>query len=617
MFALSITDHRVRSNNVVPSRQKGLVNMAAGFVKAVQVLKIAVPIVIDIGSALLNALDDMKLNSPTAQDLRCHMEITESLLSDGRFQVDKACKKHCDKLKVSFQECLKECKTIKKKCKAHGLLTASCDAKKLKKLDERMHRTIQLLVILHQKHTHTKLDEIREGQLDVLDRLFPEKVSCVHQEEVTTQVVTNQELCKPSKLVAEAIGYNMQISWEDCDNLEGSVTGYDLHLVEFASHKELLYQVKPYPRQCLLKPPAIKDGQWYSCRVRAVSDNGPGEWSERPFFKTSMKPSTPVIEAVTMTSLTTAEVSVSVPLVDTLPKGTQCVIAYNEVTKGTIILSLESTRILTRLDTKFYVPIKGLREETSYIFVAKLKNESNESDPSTLFEKKTSDLPLPGPPCNVRISTKHTTNLLKVRWDKPWMRFHSSFLDYYEVQMRKSSVSRYKEFHTISKVKGLSAKATNIRANTKYCFRIRAVYHGQQEGAFSDEVWGKTRHSFSPGNFVNTSLGIEGTAAVPGIGAGAGMTAIKASAEETGGEEKPEDSDDQRTERRSGHSSRKEQASSTCFNTRRKSRVAAIETAMGVGSKISPMLTGLVVTGTMIWIESELRYSPQSSEDES
>ena len=100
--------------------------------------------------------------------------------------------------------------------------------------------------------------------------------------------------------------------------------------------------------------------------------------------------------------------------------------------------------------------------------------------------------PVSGAPINVRVSTKRTQTLIKLRWQPSFIRPEAAV--YYEVEMRPKKtfqiLSSWKVVATCSKFSG---KATNLQPNTAYEFRVRAMNAEGTPSPYSEIVMGTTK----------------------------------------------------------------------------------------------------------------------------
>lgn len=131
---------------------------------------------------------------------------------------------------------------------------------------------------------------------------------------------------------------------------------------------------------------------------------------------------------------------------------------------------------------------------------------------------------VPGPPQRLRVSSKRTPSLIKIRWVEPERSAHA--VDHYEMQMRTKK-SGWAQIATSRK---LSAEAKNLSADTKYFFRVRAVNGRGRAGEFSNEIQAETRFSKAARAVLSPLVFLGGTVAGPLIGAvgggvGAGLLA--------------------------------------------------------------------------------------------
>ena len=133
---------------------------------------------------------------------------------------------------------------------------------------------------------------------------------------------------------------------------------------------------------------------------------------------------------------------------------------------------------------------------------------------------------IPSAPRNLKVSTKRTEEMIKIRWEEPEHNAHA--VSYYEMQMR-SKRTGWAEISTSTKC---SAKATNLASDTKYFFRVRAFDCRGHPSAFSSELTAETRLSKAARAVLSPLVFLGGTVASPLMGAfGGGVVAGTAAKE--------------------------------------------------------------------------------------
>ena len=133
---------------------------------------------------------------------------------------------------------------------------------------------------------------------------------------------------------------------------------------------------------------------------------------------------------------------------------------------------------------------------------------------------------IPSAPRHLKVSTKRTEELIKIRWEEPQHNAHA--VSYYEMQLR-SKKTGWAEISTSTKC---SAKATNLASDTKYFFRVRAFDCRGHASAFSNEIAAETRLSMATRAVLSPLVFLGGTVAGPLLGAvGGGVVAGNAAKE--------------------------------------------------------------------------------------
>ena len=124
-------------------------------------------------------------------------------------------------------------------------------------------------------------------------------------------------------------------------------------------------------------------------------------------------------------------------------------------------------------------------------------------------------------PVNLRVSSKRTSSMIKIRWDPPEMNI--STIKCYEMQIRTKK-GEYETCTTTCDSQKCSGTVRNLKQNTKYYFRVRAVTSMGRKYSFSEEIKAKTKmHKAAKGALLPLAF-IGGTIAGPFVGGIGGAT---------------------------------------------------------------------------------------------
>ena len=172
-----------------------------------------------------------------------------------------------------------------------------------------------------------------------------------------------------------------------------------------------------------LGDPQIIHGETYTLKLRAINGSGPSAWSSCVTFAFKSRPAKPKKPTLTVLSSTNVRVEVK-KLSQKEEHGsavTQCQVQYmrieqiNEIEWYWTSLNLN----LENVDMDVYRLLIGqLEPNTKYRFRVRMINSCGEGEPSEYSEIIT-DCVIPGPPKNVRISSKRLPEVLKIRWMPP------------------------------------------------------------------------------------------------------------------------------------------------------------------------------------------------------
>ena len=207
----------------------------------------------------------------------------------------------------------------------------------------------------------------------------------------------------------------------------------------------------------------------YNFRIRTMNAEG---WSEHSELITGntltlppkpTKPDPPVIEACTPTK---------VALVVKVPVNT-CGIKSPIIEWKVSGYSADKEKIneyWTRgkdlfMEKSGVLNFPYLNPDQKYTLQLFAKNENGWSTPSEEF---TIWISMPSTPKNVRVSSKRTHSLIKIRWKAP----DSSLITHYEI-MKRTKKGKYDGNSITIPANKFSAAFTNLNQNTNYCFAIR------------------------------------------------------------------------------------------------------------------------------------------------
>jgi len=170
----------------------------------------------------------------------------------------------------------------------------------------------------------------------------------------------------------------------------------------------------------------------------------------------------------------------------------------------------------------------GLNPNQKYMFQVLAKNEKGWSEPSEAF---IIHIAKPSTPKNVRVSSKRSHSLIKIRWDAP----DACLITHYEI-VKRTKKGNYDEKPFKVPANKFSATFTNLKHNTHYCFKVR-TRNGLHVSAWSQEIVTNTRihkaikAAFSPAVWTLGTVTSPITAPFIAIGGGvaAGMIGNEAS----------------------------------------------------------------------------------------
>ena len=295
----------------------------------------------------------------------------------------------------------------------------------------------------------------------------------------------------------------MIVRWHDTDNLMKKIEKYEVQYAEDeivnGTPKDLSIHGSDTKFIMKLGDPKVAEKTSYTVKVRAVKKDGPGPWSEPSTIHFLCdRPSKPKMPDLTVFSPTQVAVVIQL-LKENEMNGSEvhsCAVEYTQVTavqKKTAWERQIYNLKLEKIHVRKTVCVKSLNPNTIYKFRVIMINNIGESQPSDECQTKTHQL-LPGVPQALCISSKCTDNSLKIRWKAP--NENAQAVLCYHAQVRRAK-SKADSWSTIAipkdAINKLSAKATNLKPNTKYLFRVQAFNDRGEPGEFTDAVEGETR----------------------------------------------------------------------------------------------------------------------------
>ena len=507
--------------------------------------------VLPVGSVLSGAftvckevhsrLESLAENNELSDRIQRHIQNLETTATElknlKQDELPESCTDNITSFNDSIGICKAACADLRNARKIKKFVSVHGHKKELETLDTQLRRACEnLQLMLHQVSLfqNRKLKEaVESGTQDI-------KRTVVHPEGgvfLPNRVVRPkpQEIKSPQVSLDES-GDLMEVNWIDDNNPNDAVDSYE---IRYDDENE---QVVPAQRdKCMLAEgsntfgmilgyPKIKPGNLYTIQVRAVNGAGPGKWSEPPviFRFKSGPPNKPRKPAVTVLSPTEVQIAVS-RLSEREENGsciTQCKVEYTEKIDGDDpTWSTLQVQIKKRTTLEVKLKIGGLKPDATYSFRVRMINDSGESVPSDSCDVITTQL-IPGPPQNLRISSKRTSTTIKVRWDEPSANPQAAYK--YRIEWRLAKQSEWGPGKTVNKK---SAKVIDLKTDTTYQFRVRAVNNKDELGEWSDEIKSETRFgafgrtlgtigAFVGGTVGGPLMGAVGGGAMAGVAAG-------------------------------------------------------------------------------------------------
>ena len=323
----------------------------------------------------------------------------------------------------------------------------------------------------------------------------------------------------------------MVVAWNDTVNPREEISHYEIC---YDCETGDVVSAQPHESSCKLNVLKISLGCVYTVQVRACNGAGPGEWSDPVLFRFYQgRPNRPRWLEVGLRLSTEAIVVAKRPSEEDENGSpvTHCIVEYRESNAETPIGWTSLKHPFEESSTKeLEISVKNLERDTAYSFRLKMVNAFGESGATEKLDL-TTHKPVPCGPSYVHFSLKRGANFLKLRWWPPV--YHPHSVAKYEVQIRKAKSQSDSDWEDLP-VRGnkKSVKATGLKSDTKYSFRVRAITHEGEIGEYSEEKQGETLYGplgqflCTTGAFFGGTLGGPLTGAA-GFGIGAAINAFE------------------------------------------------------------------------------------------
>ncbi len=452
---------------------------------------------------------------------------------DQEGYISDSVKEELEKVNDDLQLIEVQCNRVTGKKKIKGMIDASSDKTDLEKLSSLIQRArdgLNLAISIANLSQTTQIrQDIKHGNKDI-------KNTVQHPE---AGLYLKPQGSRPNRINKFTIsdvpeGDLMELLWTSAENRGISVDRYELTFDDGSSRIVPLPfdQITSRSDICTIRlgDPQIIPGETYTLKIRAVNGSGPGVWSSSvTFVFHSGPPAKPKKPKLTVQSPTRVIVEVKT-LSEKEEHGsavTQCQVQYMRIEQSNEIerywTSLNFT--LTKKDVDVHkLAISSLQPHTKYRFQVKMINSCGKGEPSESCEV-TTDCVTPGPPSEVRISSKRLPEILKIRWKPPSQ--NPEGVVKYKIQYRLVNDSRWITSATREN-SAKSHKVTDLKTDTKYQFQV-LVLNQNDDGNASLTVLGETRYGTAGQIAASIAAGVGGTIGGPLVaGTGFGLLAAQA-----------------------------------------------------------------------------------------
>lgn len=495
-------------------------------------VKAAFAVIQKVYSRIQDSNKNNEVCARIVQNLKMLQKIATNLEELQQEELPESCRKVIDNFNSSLDVCKRTCTNLNRVGSCKKILFVEQYESELSTLDSELKKACDNLQIVLSQVSILETRRVHSTVVENTQFLNAAVINPKQGVYLPNRRASRQRPCKIERpqvyLEADDNAEDlMVVKWTDDKHKERAIERYEVRYddeneqVIHATVEECMTCDIPNEFQIKFGSPKIKPGNLYTIQVCGVNGAGPGEWSDAVLFRFKTgPPNKPKKPSVLILSPT--EVSVTVKrLAEDDENGSHVAYCKVEYTDGYDHDWKHLEARLTDQDVK--IAIHNLTPNTAYKFRTRMINNSRESVPSDSITIVTTQL-IPGPPQNLRISTKRTDTSIKLRWEKPDK--NPQAVSQYRVQKHPSNQVQWEDYETVDK---LSCKITGLKTDTKYTLRVKSVNNKGQSGNWSDEISTETRYGVFGRTVCTIGAFVGGTLGGPGVGAvGGGLIASTA-----------------------------------------------------------------------------------------
>lgn len=229
----------------------------------------------------------------TCQRINTLITLMQEIKTDNR-----EIRKCLNRIRQQLQDCLLHCKSMNEQHKLKKLVMAHSVSAAMKDIEKVVDEAVVNLSVV-QGCSASEQTKAVSDQIDSVKACMERDMIHPTAGAYPISAGTLKPPAKVSRPVVDIEGDQMIISWDDPDNYQGSVRGYELR------YDDTRGLTLPVPASCKsfsLGFPKVIPGKSYTIQVRAINGRGPGDWSEHTItrFKSAPpdKPDKPILTPI-------------------------------------------------------------------------------------------------------------------------------------------------------------------------------------------------------------------------------------------------------------------------------------------------------------------------------